>query len=144
MSAWCVKTDWQARMRLLCWHLSRVTTKAVFSGFRPDQIHIGLLGCTEKIKSWKFRFNSCGRQQTTKTSLRLRWSAPLSFAYGMNRFYHDEVHLMTNASVISPLKYNNRIGVYSMHPLLNIEFMLLDRNRWTSVWHQEIFTRLFW
>ena len=35
---------------------------------------------------------------------------------------------MADASVISPLHYNNKTGVYSMHPLLNTEFMLLDRH----------------
>ena len=38
------------------------------------------------------------RQRTTKVLIRLRgcaaWSAPLLFAYGINRFSHDMVHIM--------------------------------------------------
>ena len=42
------------------------------------------------------------RQRTTKVLIRLRWSAPLLFAYGIRRYSHDAAHL------IKQLSFSNR------------------------------------
>ena len=49
------------------------------------------------------------RQQTTKVLIRLRWcagwSAPLLFAYGINKFSHDVAHIVWIKLVVNALMF---------------------------------------
>ena len=53
--------------------------------------------CSLEILGIETRGIILSRQWTTKAMIRLRkcagWSAPLLFAYGINRFSHDVAHL---------------------------------------------------
>ena len=58
------------------------------------------IACSATETSWGLEISAIGsrgnilsRQRTTKVLIRLRWSAPLLFAYGINRFSHDVVHI---------------------------------------------------
>ena len=57
------------------------------------------------------------RQRTTKALIRLRgcasWSAPLLFAYGINRFSHDVAQMYTCRCELVPREQDSYIMVYT-------------------------------
>ena len=67
----------------------QVRLKPAYSATQPSKSH--------EIANKEIRDIILSRQWTTKALIRLRgctgWSAPLLFAYGINRFSHDMAHL---------------------------------------------------
>ena len=86
----------------LKWAMSRV--KPVFWDFRPGKTQIRLLTYRSQLASWNFGWSKCRyylrskkqRRWSDCTDLRgcAGWSAPLLFAYVINRFYHDVVQMV--------------------------------------------------
>ena len=76
--------------------------KTCLQGLRPGKTQTNLLSWWDQLGSWNSATASRGiilsRQQTAKVLIRLRrsagWSAPLLFAYGINRFSHDMAHIL--------------------------------------------------
>ena len=70
------------------YYFSHVTRKPVFGNLRPGKTQTGLHSHRSYVEI---------RQRTTKALIRLRgwagWSAPLLFAYCINRFPRDVAHL---------------------------------------------------
>ena len=103
VSAWCslfcfyVLQLWNLKF----WHMSLITRKLVFGVC--DQVRLKP-ACQATEARWRLEISDIetrgiilSRQRTTKALIRLRgcagWSAPLLFAYCINRFSHDVAHM---------------------------------------------------
>ena len=101
------KTNFIVAMPDLAWHdMSLVIRKPVF-GVCDQVRHKPSCAATEarwrlEISDIETRSIILSRQWTTKVLIRLfgcaGWSAPLLFAYGINRFSHDMVHITYHLS----------------------------------------------
>ena len=92
--------------------LSHVTRKSVFRIF--DKVRHNP-ACSATELSWSLEISDIetrsiilSRKQTTKALIRLHrctgWSAPLLFAYGINRFSHDVAQITESCPKFSVLK----------------------------------------
>ena len=92
---WCIMLLCCLWMCLCAQYLIHDTTKCVFGHFRPGQTQTGLRSHRIEILANESR-DILSKQRTTKALIRLRgcagWSAPLLFAYDINRFSHVVAH----------------------------------------------------
>ena len=100
--------------------------------------------CSHEIAYIETRYIILPRQRTTKVLIRLcgyaGWSAPLLFAYGKNRFSHDEAYMYKEAHICA--KVTSVSGSTGCHVLL---LFLLEEGSDLWLWQsQEIFSLFFY
>ena len=104
--------------------MSHVTRKPVFGVFNQVRLKPACSATEASLRLDSSDIESrsiiLSRQRTTKVLIRLRecadWSAPLLFAYGINRFSHDVAHIL-----ITPNWLVGEIVLYSIL-CLNVPF----------------------